>query len=283
MRVEIGNEEAEKPPTAAAPAAPLPQTIRFNGLIQRSDGKNTVWLNNKPVTESTSGGLNISTSRNDPRLKLQVPESGRSMDLKVGQSAEIVSGTIEDNYLRRRPVKSDAKGPADAEKAQPDVQKVTSGGTRDAVGLGGHQDTEGGREQPGRLGDDRRGQHPAQEAADRAWVAKKTCEPEFGAWVETRAQDQEGFSGEGSLAWSDDVFYSNLEGPEEYRYDVEINKFHDGIVEVHLSGRFWSDEDIGDPSMSQDDADQFNADLKEMLQRAADGAWVRMVPDGAED
>lgn len=123
----------------------------------------------------------------------------------------------------------------------------------------------------------------AQEAADRAWDARKTCEPGFGAWVETRARDQEGWSGEGSLEWSDDVFYSNLEGPEEYRYDVEINKFHDGIVEVHLSGRFWSDEDIGDPSMSEEYADQFKADLEEMLQRAADGAWVRMVPDGAED
>ena len=134
VRVEIGNEEAEKPPTAAAPAAPLPQTIRFNGLIQRSDGKNTVWLNNKPVTETTSGGLNISTNRNDPRLKLQVPESGRSMDLKVGQSAEIVSGTIEEGYRRRPPAKTDDKtlAPAAGNDAAP-VQKRTAEAAADSI------------------------------------------------------------------------------------------------------------------------------------------------------
>lgn len=121
----------------------------------------------------------------------------------------------------------------------------------------------------------------AQEAADRAWVAKKICEPEFGALVVTRAQDQEGWSGEGSLEWSYDVFDSNLES-RDYNYDVEINKYDDQ-VEVHLTGRFWSDEDIGDPSMSQEYADQFNADLEEMLQRAVNIAWVRKVPDGAGD
>jgi len=137
VRVEIGNEETEKQPTTAAPAAPLPQTIRFNGLIQRSDGKNTVWLNNKPVTESTSGGLNISTSRSDPRLKLQVPESGRSMDLKVGQSAEIVSGTIEEGYRRRAPARIDDKAvvPAAGNDAAP-VQKRTADGATDSIESG---------------------------------------------------------------------------------------------------------------------------------------------------
>ena len=123
----------------------------------------------------------------------------------------------------------------------------------------------------------------AQRAADNAWVAKKICDPEFGASVESCAQDQEGFSGEGSLAWSDDVFYSNLDGPSgyDYDYDIDIHKYDDETVEVRLSGRFWSEDDFGDPSMSQEYADQFKADLKEMLQRAANKAWVRKVPDGA--
>jgi hypothetical protein len=121
----------------------------------------------------------------------------------------------------------------------------------------------------------------AQEAADRAWGAKVICDPEFGAQTYTRAQDQEGWSGEGSLEWSDDVFYSNLEG-YYYHYDVKIEKYDDEVW-VCLSGRFWSDEDIGDPGMSPEDADQFIADLEEMLQRAANEAWVRKVPDGAGD
>ena len=121
----------------------------------------------------------------------------------------------------------------------------------------------------------------AQEAADRAWDARKTCEPEFGAWVVTRAQDQEGWSGEGSLEWSDEDFYSSLDGPSEYDYDIDIHKYDDETVEVRLSGRFWSEDDFGDPSMSQEDADQYIADLREMLQHAAKKAWVRKAPEGA--
>lgn len=111
VRVEIGNEETERAPAAPAAAAPTAHTLRLNGMIQRSDGKNTVWLNNKPVTDQSAGGVNISTSRNDTRVKLVVPENGRSMDLKVGQSAELVSGTIEENYKRRQPAKVEEPAP----------------------------------------------------------------------------------------------------------------------------------------------------------------------------
>jgi hypothetical protein len=124
IRTDIGNEDGER--TAAA-AAPLPQTVRVNGLIQRSDGKNTVWLNNKPITEKSSGGLNITTRRGDTRINLSQPDSGRSMDLKVGQTAEMVSGTVEENYRRRLPAKIEEKPalPAD-NNVVPAVQKRTA-------------------------------------------------------------------------------------------------------------------------------------------------------------
>ena len=129
IRVEIANDGEAQP----APAAPVPQNVSVNGMIRRSDGKNTIWLNNRAITEQHPGAIGAIAGKSDGRVVLSVPDSGRKLDLKVGQSVEIVSGTIEDNYLRRRPVKSDAKGPADAEKAQSDVQKVTSGAPRDAV------------------------------------------------------------------------------------------------------------------------------------------------------
>lgn len=127
IRVEIGNEEEERPaPAAPAAAAPLPQTVRFNGMIQRSDGKSTVWLNNKPVTDQSAGGLNITTSRTDARVRLTRPDGGRSMDLKVGQTAEMVSGTIEETYQRRPPAKSDDKAASPAGNDAPAVQKRTA-------------------------------------------------------------------------------------------------------------------------------------------------------------
>jgi hypothetical protein len=111
VRIELGNDENERAPTTPSTAAPASQTVRFSGLIQRSDGKSTVWLNNKPITDKMSGGLNISTVRGDTRVKLTAPDGGRSMDLKVGQTAEMVSGTIEEGYKRRPAPKSEEKPP----------------------------------------------------------------------------------------------------------------------------------------------------------------------------
>ena len=132
VRVDIGNEDNEKPATAAAPA-PVPQNVSVNGLIQRSDGNSTVWLNNKPITGQSSGGLNISTRKGDTRVKLSVPDTGRSVDLKVGQTVEILSGTVEENYRRRVPVKAEEKAPPPADNNKEPVQKRTAETATDSI------------------------------------------------------------------------------------------------------------------------------------------------------
>ncbi len=83
------------------PAAPIPQHVVVNGLVRRSDGKNTVWLNNRATTERRAEPISVTTSKNNDRVSLTVRDSGRSIDLKVGQSAEIVSGTITEGYAKR--------------------------------------------------------------------------------------------------------------------------------------------------------------------------------------
>ena len=94
LRIEIGTENVQ-------PAAPVPQNLSVNGIVRRSDGKSTVWLNNRAVTEPRAGDVNVATGKNDNRVKLTDPASGRSVDLKVGQTVEIVSGTVQENYVRR--------------------------------------------------------------------------------------------------------------------------------------------------------------------------------------
>src|SRR6185369_3922403 len=86
IRVEIGNENEQQPA-----AAPVPQNVSVNGVIRRSDGKNTIWLNNRAVNEQQPGSLNAAIGKGDNRVRLKVPESGRNLDLKVGQTVEIVS------------------------------------------------------------------------------------------------------------------------------------------------------------------------------------------------
>ena len=127
--VEFGSEENEQQPVAA----PVPHDISVNGVIRRSDGKSTIWLNNRVVNEQQAGGVKAAVGRNDNRVRLSVPESGRSVDLKVGQTVEIVSGTIEESYLRRPAPKPEAKTAPAGENTGADVPKVTSPQTREVV------------------------------------------------------------------------------------------------------------------------------------------------------
>lgn len=117
IRVEVGSENEQ--------AAPVPQNVSVNGLVRRSDGKSTVWLNNRAISDQHAAGLNVTTVKNDNRVKLSVPESGRSVDLKVGQTVEILSGTIEEGYSRRTTLKSEAKPPAGTENNATGVPNVT--------------------------------------------------------------------------------------------------------------------------------------------------------------
>ena len=128
IRVEIGNESEQQPA-----AAPVPQNVSVNGIIRRSDGKNTIWLNNRVVNEQNPSGMNAAIGKSDNRVRLSVPDSGRSVDLKVGQTVEIVSGTIEESYLRRPTARTEVKSGTEGEKAGSDVAKLTSTPSREAV------------------------------------------------------------------------------------------------------------------------------------------------------
>lgn len=102
-------------------AAPVPQTITYGGVLRRSDGKTTVWINNQSVKERepASGGAIVSRVRPDGSVTLQMPQSGRSVILKPGQSIELLSGAVEEGYLRKplQPEpKPTAKPAADAKK-----------------------------------------------------------------------------------------------------------------------------------------------------------------------
>jgi hypothetical protein len=118
IRSEIGND-------AEQPATPLPQNVSVNGVIRRSDGKNTIWLNNRVVTESQAGALSAAVGKNDNRVRLSVPENGRHVELKVGQSVEIVSGAVGENYMRRAGIKPEIKPAVAAENTGTNPSKDT--------------------------------------------------------------------------------------------------------------------------------------------------------------
>ena len=100
-------------------ATPVPQIITYSGHIRRSDGKTTVWINNQAVHDRESAGAAaiVGRVRPDGSVTLQVPQSGRSIILKPGQSVELLTGAVEEGY------------PRGIEAAKPEAKPAAAAGT----------------------------------------------------------------------------------------------------------------------------------------------------------
>ncbi|HUO43845.1 MAG TPA: hypothetical protein VMT94_02900 [Burkholderiales bacterium] len=120
VQTEIGNDNPQE-------AAPLPQNISINGVVRRSDGKTTVWVNNRAITERQSNSVNIVPYKNSNRVKLTTPDSGHSIDLKVGQTVELTTGAIAEGTSHPVPATTQngsvtaagANGPSAVQQAAP--------------------------------------------------------------------------------------------------------------------------------------------------------------------
>lgn len=111
-------------------AAAGPQTITYGGLVRRSDGKTTVWINSQAVRdrEPAGGGTVVNRVRPDGSVSLQVPQSGRIFVLKPGQSVELLSGTVEEGFPRGtapRPAPKPEAKPAPKPGAKPAADAAT--------------------------------------------------------------------------------------------------------------------------------------------------------------
>ena len=107
------------------PAAPVAQSITYDGMVRRSDGKSTVWINSRAYNENEQvSGPVVGRVRPDGGVRLQLPQSSRSVDLKVGQTVELVSGAVEEPYSRK-PVATAFEGKPGTKPAtgKPGVEK----------------------------------------------------------------------------------------------------------------------------------------------------------------
>lgn len=83
-------------------AQPVAQIITYDGLVRRADGSSTVWINSRPINSSDPAGpVIVGRVRPDGGVSLQMPQSGRTVDLKPGQSVELLSGQIEERFARK--------------------------------------------------------------------------------------------------------------------------------------------------------------------------------------
>lgn len=121
---------------AAAPQGP--DVVTYNGLVRRNDGKSTVWLNGKPITERTrDSDVRLLGVRRDGDVAITVPQADRAASLRVGQSLEVTSGIIEEPYAQRvtrfRPAEKAAAAAPPPAKAAPAAVANTSAAAKRAA------------------------------------------------------------------------------------------------------------------------------------------------------
>jgi len=100
------NRPAPVKETPAAPKTAPPQVVTLHGVVKRSDGSATVWVNGKAVSGEFESSDIQSGSITRDSVGMAFPGSRRRVRLKVGQSIEATSGTIEESYQRRRTLPS---------------------------------------------------------------------------------------------------------------------------------------------------------------------------------
>lgn len=85
-------------------------TLRLDGVVVRSSGRSTVWINNQPQAESArDAGVTSRTSRQRPDRATVASGTEAPVDLKVGatlnQATRETSGGLTGGEIRvRRPV-----------------------------------------------------------------------------------------------------------------------------------------------------------------------------------
>ena len=138
-RAALDVARVQKPAAPAAAqeapeAPPPPQVVSYGGLVRRSDGRAMLWINNRLVDEKEAlAGIHLKGKvRSDGAVTLQVPETGRSIEIKVGQSVEIQTGKVAETRKPRDDEKS-APGatpaaPADAKGAAPESKGAAADG-----------------------------------------------------------------------------------------------------------------------------------------------------------
>jgi hypothetical protein len=114
----------------------VPEVVTYGGIVRRNDGKTTVWINNRAINDGKAADkLPVASRvRPDGSVNLQVPQSDRSVNLKVGQSVEFMSGTIAEPYARSpaaaKPVPKPAAVRDNSPAGKPESASQPPSGTR---------------------------------------------------------------------------------------------------------------------------------------------------------
>ena len=84
-------------PRKAAPSGPL--AAKLNGVVTRSDGESTVWVNGHAVGGDGTPAVNASASASDPAAaRVELRGARNPVRLRVGQSFDRSTGKVVESY-----------------------------------------------------------------------------------------------------------------------------------------------------------------------------------------
>ncbi len=100
QRAQLDLARSQKIVATQTKDEPIPEFVTYNGIVRRTDGKATVWVNNRAMSDTELNAAQPLAGRIDRsgRILLQAPQGAGSLQLKVGQSAELLSGRVDEAY-----------------------------------------------------------------------------------------------------------------------------------------------------------------------------------------
>lgn len=75
------------------------EQISLNGIVRRSSGKTTVWINQLPQHENeTPQGVAMQPGKTSKPSAVLLLPSGKKVDLKAGQTFDAARGKVREGY-----------------------------------------------------------------------------------------------------------------------------------------------------------------------------------------
>lgn len=89
--------QRQSPASAPQPSHLAEERLRLDGIVQRSAGPTTIWLNQRKHDDTRPpAGLSLQTTRHDPGRATVALDGQPPTDLKVGATLTPASGEIQD-------------------------------------------------------------------------------------------------------------------------------------------------------------------------------------------
>ena len=124
---------AESQTPAPVAKAPPPKVMTLNGIVRRSDGGTTVWVNDRAM-HGSFGDVDVAGGAGSrAAVTVRLPSRGRHVRLKVGQTVDATTGAVEEGYRRppRQPIA--AVQPPPETPAKPSQASADAPRQRDAT------------------------------------------------------------------------------------------------------------------------------------------------------